>query len=75
MKVLMVLTSHSELGNTGKKTGFWIEEFAAPYYTLKDAGVEITIASPKGGQPPIDPKSAEPIVKLKLRVGLIRIKH
>ena len=60
MKVLMVLTSHSELGNTGKKTGFWIEEFAAPYYTLKDAGVEITIASPKGGQPPIDPKSAEP---------------
>jgi putative intracellular protease/amidase len=60
MKVLMVLTSHSELGNTGKKTGFWIEEFAAPYYTLKDAGAEITLASPKGGQPPIDPKSAEP---------------
>jgi putative intracellular protease/amidase len=60
MKVLMVLTSHSELGNTGKKTGFWIEEFAAPYYILKDAGAEITLASPKGGQPPIDPKSAEP---------------
>ena len=60
MKVLIVLTSHSELGNTGKKTGFWIEEFAAPYYTLKDAGAEITLASPKGGQPPIDPKSAEP---------------
>lgn len=60
MKVLMVLTSHSELGNTGKKTGFWAEEFAAPYYTLKDAGAEITIASPKGGQPPIDPKSEEP---------------
>lgn len=60
MKVLMVLTSHSELGNTGHKTGFWIEEFAAPYYTLKDAGAQITIASPKGGQPPIDPKSAEP---------------
>jgi putative intracellular protease/amidase len=60
MKVLMVLTSHSELGNTGKKTGFWVEEFAAPYYTLKDAGAEITLASPKGGQPPIDPKSAEP---------------
>jgi len=57
MKVLFVLTSHSELGNTGKKTGFWIEEFAAPYYVLSDAGVEITIASPKGGQPPIDPKS------------------
>ena len=60
MKVLIVLTSHSELGNTGHKTGFWIEEFAAPYYTLKDAGAQITIASPKGGQPPIDPKSAEP---------------
>lgn len=60
MKVLIVLTSHSELGNTGHKTGFWIEEFAAPYYTLKDAGAAVTIASPKGGQPPIDPKSAEP---------------
>lgn len=60
MKVLIVLTSHSELGNTGHKTGFWIEEFAAPYYTLKDAGADITIASPKGGQPPIDPKSTEP---------------
>ena len=60
MKVLIVLTSHSELGDTGLKTGFWIEEFAAPYYTLADAGVEITIASPKGGQPPIDPKSDEP---------------
>ena len=60
MKVLIVLTSHSELGNTGLKTGFWVEEFAAPYYTLKDAGATITLASPKGGQPPIDPKSAEP---------------
>lgn len=60
MKVLVVLTSHSELGNTGKKTGFWIEEFAAPYYAMADAGVDITIASPKGGQPPIDPKSDEP---------------
>lgn len=60
MKVLIVLTSHSELGNTGKKTGFWVEEFASPYYTLKDAGVDIVLASPKGGQPPIDPKSAEP---------------
>jgi len=57
MKVLMVLTSHSELGNTGEKTGFWVEEFAAPYYVLADAGAEITIASPKGGQPPVDPKS------------------
>jgi putative intracellular protease/amidase len=59
-KVLFVLTSHSELGNTGEKTGFWIEEFAAPYYLLKDKGIDITIASPKGGQPPIDPKSAAP---------------
>jgi putative intracellular protease/amidase len=60
MKVLFVLTSHDELGNTGKKTGFWVEEFAAPYYVLQDAGVDVTLASPKGGQPPIDPKSAEP---------------
>ena len=60
MKVLIVLTSHSELGNTGEKTGFWIEEFAAPYYVLADADVELTIASPKGGQPPIDPKSELP---------------
>jgi putative intracellular protease/amidase len=57
MKVLMVLTSHSELGNTGEKTGFWIEEFASPYYVLADGGAEITIASPKGDQPPVDPKS------------------
>jgi putative intracellular protease/amidase len=60
MKVLMVLTSHDRLGNTGKKTGFWLEEFAAPYYVLKDAGAEITLASPQGGQPPVDPKSHEP---------------
>lgn len=60
MKVLFVLTSHDQLGNTGTKTGFWLEEFAAPYYTLKDAGVDITIASPKGGQPPLDPKSELP---------------
>jgi putative intracellular protease/amidase len=60
MKVLMVLTSHDELGNTGKKTGFWLEELAAPYYTFKDAGAEIVLASPKGGQPPLDPKSDEP---------------
>lgn len=57
MKVLMVLTSHDMLGNTGKKTGFWLEEFAAPYYTFLDAGAEITVASPAGGQPPLDPKS------------------
>jgi putative intracellular protease/amidase len=56
-KILMVLTSHAELGNTGAKTGFWIEEFAAPYYVFKDAGLEITLASPNGGQPPIDPSS------------------
>jgi putative intracellular protease/amidase len=60
MKILMVLTSHDKLGDTGKKTGFWLEEFAAPYYVLKDAGAEITLASPKGGQPPLDPKSDEP---------------
>jgi putative intracellular protease/amidase len=59
-KVLFVLTSHSDLGNTGEKTGFWIEEFAAPYYLLKDKGIAITIASPKSGQPPIDPKSETP---------------
>ena len=57
MNILIVLTSHSELGDTGKKTGFWVEEFAAPYYELADAGAEITLASPKGGQPPIDPSS------------------
>lgn len=60
MKILMVLTSHDALGDTGKKTGFWLEEFAAPYYVLKDAGADITLASPKGGQPPLDPKSDEP---------------
>ena len=60
MKVLFVLTSHSELGDTGKKTGFWVEEFAAPYYVLADAGVDITLASPEGGEPPIDPSSEAP---------------
>ncbi|EPA98261.1 type 1 glutamine amidotransferase domain-containing protein [Pseudomonas sp. G5(2012)] len=60
MKILMVLTSHDQLGNTGKKTGFWLEEFAAPYYVFKDAGAQLTLASPKGGQPPLDPKSDEP---------------
>ncbi|MBO9828561.1 type 1 glutamine amidotransferase domain-containing protein [Xanthomonas sp. A2111] len=60
MKILMVLTSHDRLGDTGQKTGFWLEEFAAPYYTFKDAGAEITLASPKGGQPPLDPKSDAP---------------
>ncbi|MCJ8167073.1 type 1 glutamine amidotransferase domain-containing protein [Pontibacter sp. E15-1] len=60
MKVLIVLTSHDKLGDTGEKTGFWVEEFAAPYYKLADAGVAVTLASPKGGQPPIDPKSTQP---------------
>src|ERR1700761_6872829 len=61
MKVLMVLTSHDQLGNTGRKTGFWLEELAAPYYVFKEAGVQITLASPKGGRPPLDPKSNEPV--------------
>lgn len=60
MKILMVLTSHDQLGDTGKKTGFWLEEFAAPYYVFKDAGATVTLASPKGGHPPLDPKSDEP---------------
>jgi putative intracellular protease/amidase len=60
MNILMVLTSHDQLGNTGKKTGFWLEEFAAPYYALKAAGAHITLASPLGGQPPLDPKSDAP---------------
>ncbi len=60
MKILMVLTSHNQLGNTGKPTGFWIEEFAAPYYVFHDAGLDVTLASPKGGQPPLDPVSDEP---------------
>lgn len=59
-KILMVLTSHDQLGDTGKKTGFWLEEFAAPYYALKDAGAAVTVVSPAGGQPPLDPKSDEP---------------
>lgn len=60
MKILLVLTSHDQLGDTGRKTGFWLEELAAPYYVFKDAGVEITLASPKGGRAPLDPKSNEP---------------
>jgi putative intracellular protease/amidase len=60
MKILMVLTSHDVLGNTGRKTGFWLEEFAAPYFVFRDAGVQLTLASPKGGQPPLDPKSDLP---------------
>ncbi len=60
MRILMVLTSHDQLGNTGRKTGFWLEEFAAPYFVFRDAGVDMTLASPKGGQPPIDPKSDLP---------------
>ncbi len=60
MKILMVLTSHDQLGNTGRKTGFWLEEFAAPYFVFRDAGVEVTLVSPKGGQPPLDPVSDLP---------------
>ena len=60
MNILMVLTSHDQLGNTGKKTGFWLEEFAAPYYVFKDAGANITVVSPAGGQPPLDPSSDAP---------------
>mgnify|MGYP000568368553 CR=1 FL=1 len=66
MKVLMVLTSHDTLGDTGKKTGFWLEEFAAPYYTFLDAGAQITVASPAGGQPPLDPKSDLPDFQTEL---------
>ncbi len=60
MKIMMVLTSHDQLGNTGRRTGFWLEEFASPYFVFRDAGVELTLASPKGGQPPVDPKSDLP---------------
>ncbi len=66
MKILMVLTSHDQLGNTGRKTGFWLEEFAAPYFIFKDFGAQITIASPKGGQPPLDPKSNDPEFQTEL---------
>mgnify|MGYP001809724728 FL=1 len=59
MNILMILTSHDELGNTGHKTGFWLEELAAPYFVFRDAGADVTLASPKGGQPPLDPKSNE----------------
>lgn len=60
MNILMLLTSHDQLGNTGEKTGFWLEEFASPYYVFKDAKAQITLASPAGGQPPLDPKSDQP---------------
>ena len=60
MNILMVLSSHDKLGDTGRKTGFWLEEFAAPYYVFTDAGAQVTLVSPKGGQPPLDPKSDEP---------------
>src|ERR1700754_1576966 len=66
MKILMVLTSHDQLGDTGRKTGFWLEELAAPYYAFQDAGAEITLASPKGGQPPLDPASDDPSAQTDL---------
>ncbi|STY28272.1 intracellular protease/amidase [Legionella wadsworthii] len=72
MKILMVLTSHDQLGNTGKKTGFWLEEFASPYYVFCDSGIELTLASPKGGQPPLDPKSDLPENKTH---AMERFKH
>ena len=68
MKVLMVITSHDQLGNTGRKTGFWLEELAAPYYVFKEAGADITLASPKGGRPPLDPKSNEPEFRTDLTI-------
>jgi len=72
MKVLMVITSHDQLGNTGRKTGFWLEELAAPYYAFKDAGVEVILASPKGGRPPLDPKSNEPDLDKTVRLDTVR---
>src|ERR1700688_3505049 len=68
MKVLMHITSHDQLGNTGRETGFWLEELAAPYYVVRDAGVEMTLASPKDGRPPLDPKSNEPESRTDLTV-------
>ncbi len=72
MKALIVLTSHDRLGDTGRKTGFWLEELAAPYYTFKDAGCEITLASPRGGRPPLDPKSNEPEFRTELTLRFER---
>jgi putative intracellular protease/amidase len=63
MAILMILTSHDTLGDTGQKTGFWLEEFAAPYYIFRDAGLEVALATPKGGQPPLDPKAMRPMPK------------
>jgi putative intracellular protease/amidase len=72
MKILMVLTSHDRLGDTGQKTGFWLEEFAAPYYVFSDAGADVTLASPKGGQPPLDPKSYRPDAQTE---AVVRFSH
>jgi putative intracellular protease/amidase len=68
MKVLMVITSHDQLGNTGRKTGFWLEELAAPYFVFKEAGASLTLASPKGGRPPLDPKSNEPAFRTDVTI-------
>jgi putative intracellular protease/amidase len=73
MKILMVLTSHDRLGDTGRKTGFWLEEFAAPYYVFKDAGAQITLASPRGGQPPLDPKFMADPETQKLLAETVRL--
>ena len=78
MNVLMVLTSHDRLGDTGERTGFWLEEFAAPYYTLKDGGAQVTLASSKGGQPPVDPVATSPTPKRMQRAAftlMLRLKH
>jgi len=75
MKILMVLTSHDKLGNTGRKTGFWLEEGAAPYYVFRDAGVTLTLASPKGGQPPVDPKSDLPGIRRRRWRGSSRTRR
>ena len=69
MKILMVITSHDQLGNTGRKTGFWLEELAAPYFVFKDSGAEITLASPKGGRPPSTPRATNPNSEPTLRAG------
>jgi putative intracellular protease/amidase len=75
MRVLMVLTSHDKLGDTGRKTGFWLEELAAPFYEFKDAGAQIILASPKGGRPPLDPKSEDPSFQTDVTVASRRTRR
>ena len=73
MKILLVLTSHDQLGDTGQKTGFWLEEFTSPYYVFKDAGAEVVLASPKGGQPPLDPHSSNLHIRFLLSKSMLPI--